>query len=94
MTDADLWGAWRLWLGVAVIVIALAAALLVAIIVTARKIAAEAVRARHAAEAIRVNTLPIWQLQTSNEVAEQLLATVRSIEANGGALADALTHKR
>jgi len=49
-----------------------------------------AVRALNAAEAIRVNTLPIWELQTSNEVAGQLLATVQAIEAKGGALAHAL----
>jgi hypothetical protein len=93
MTDADLWEAWRIWLGVAVVVVALAAALLIAIIITARGILREAVRALAAAEAIRVNTLPIWQLQTSNEVAADLLATVQSIEAHGGALATALTHK-
>ena len=92
MTDADLWAAWRLWLGVAVVVVALAAALLVAIIVTARGILTEAVRARTAAEAIRVHTLPIWQLQTSNEVAAELLTTVQSIESHGGALAATLTH--
>lgn len=92
MSDADLWAAWRLWLGVAVVVVALAAALLVAIIVTARGILTEAVRARTAAEAIRVHTLPIWQLQTSNEVAAELLTTVQSIESHGGALAATLTH--
>lgn len=92
MSDADLWASWRLWLGVAVVVVALAAGLLIAIIVTARGILAEAVRARAAAEAIRVNTLPIWQLQTSNDVAADLLATVQSIESHGGALAAALTH--
>ncbi len=92
MSNADLWAAWRLWLGVAVVVVALAAALLIAIIVTARGILSEAVRARTAAEAIRVHTLPIWQLQTSNEVAADLLTTVQSIEAHGGALAAALTH--
>lgn len=94
MTEGDLWAAWRFWLGVAVVVVALAAVLLVAVITTARRIAAEALRAKAAAEAIRVNTLPIWQLQTSNEVAADLLATVRSIEAHGGALAEALTHPR
>jgi len=94
MTDADLWSAWALWLGVAVVVVALAAALLIAIIVTARGILAEALRAKAAAESIRVNTLPIWELQTSNEVAAELLATVRSIESHGGALAAALTHQR
>lgn len=91
MSNADLWATWRLWLGVGVVVVALAAALLIAIIVTARGILAEAVRARTAAEAVRVHTLPIWQLQTSNEVAAELLTTVRSIEAHGGALAAALT---
>lgn len=93
MSDSDLWSAWQFWLGVAVVVVALAAALLIAIIATARGIVAEAVRAREAAEAIRVNTLPIWELQTSNEVAADLLSTVRSIESHGGALATALTHK-
>lgn len=94
MTDANLWAAWGLWLGVAVVVVLLAAALLIAIIVTARGILAEALRAKRAAEAIRVNTLPIWELQTSNDVAAGLLATVQSIESHGGALANALTHKR
>ncbi len=93
MTDADLWSAFRLWLGVAVVVVLLAASLLIAIILTARGILTEAVRARAAAEAIRVNTLPIWALQTSNEVAAGLLETVQSIESHGGALASALTHK-
>ena len=93
MSDADLWRAWQLWLGVAVVVVALAAALLIAIVVTARGIVVDAVRARNAAEAVRVNTVPIWALQTSNEVAGQLLTTVQSIEAHGGALAAALTRK-
>lgn len=92
MTDAELWASWRLWLAVAVVVVAIAAGLLIAIIVTARGIVREAVRARAAAEAIRANTLPIWALQTSNDVAEQLADTVTSIEAHGGALASALTH--
>ena len=93
MSDQDLWQAWRLWLSVAVVVVALAAALLVAIIVAARGIVVDAVRAKAAAEAIRVHTLPIWALQTSNEVAGQLLTTVQSIESHGGALAAALTRK-
>ena len=93
MSDADLWRAWQLWLGVAVVVVALAAALLIAIVMTARGIVVDAVRARNAAEAVRVNTVPIWALQTSNEVAGQLLTTVQSIESHGGALAAALTRK-
>ena len=91
MSDANLWGAGTAWLGVAVVVVLLAAVLLIAIILTARGILAEALRAKAAAEAIRVNTLPIWELQTSNEVAAGLVATVQSIESHGGALARALT---
>jgi hypothetical protein len=84
MTDADLWAA------VAVVIILVAAALLIAIWLTARAILRDAVRALHAAERIRVQTLPIWELQTSNEVAGDLLATVQSIEAKGGKLVEAL----
>ena len=83
-------GAWGTWMGVAGLVIAIAAALLITIWLVARSIYAHAVRALKAAEAIRVNTLPIWELQTTNEVAVQLLATVQAIEAKGGALAQAL----
>jgi hypothetical protein len=77
-------------MAVAALVIAIAAALLVTIWLTARSIVAHATRALAAAEAIRANTAPIWQLQTTNEVAEELLATVRAIEDKGGKLVDAL----
>jgi len=90
MSDADLWAAWRLWIGVAVVVILIAATLLIAIWLVARSILAHAVRALRAADRIREQTLPIWELQTSNEVAAELLDTVRSIEAKGGKLAAAL----
>lgn len=90
MTDADLWAAWRLWMLVAGLVVVIAAGLLVTIWLTARSILAHAQRALRAAEAIRQNTAPIWALQTSNEVAGELLATVQSIEAKGSALAGAL----
>ena len=83
-------GAWGMWMAVAGVVVVIAAALLITIWLVARSIYAQAVRALVAAEAIRLNTLPIWELQTSNEVAEQLLATVRAIESKGGKLAGAL----
>ncbi len=90
MTDADLWAAWRLWLVVAVIVILIAASLLITIWLTARSIVTHAIRALAAAESIRENTLSIWELQTTNEVASEMLETVRAIEAKGGLLAAAL----
>jgi len=90
MADAELWAAWRLWMAVGAAIVLVAAALLVTIWLTARSIVAHAGRALAAAEAIRVNTAPIWALQTTNEVASDLLATVRAIEAKGAALAEAL----
>ena len=90
MADAELWAAWRLWMTVAAVIIVVAAALLITIWLTARSILAHALRALSAAERIRQQTLPIWELQTSNEVAEALVATVQSIEAKGGKLVEAL----
>ena len=90
MSDADLWAAWRLWMGVATVVILIAAVLLIIIWRTARGIHAEAVRALTAAQKIRENTMPIWALETTNEVATDMLKTVQQIEEKGGALAAAL----
>jgi type II secretory pathway pseudopilin PulG len=90
MTSADLWALWRLWMLVATVIIAVAAALLVTIWLTARSIAAHATRALRAAEAIRDNTRVIWQLQTTNEVAEQIRDTVCEIDSKATKLIDAL----
>ncbi len=90
MTDAELWGAWWLWMGVATLVIVIAAVLLIVIWRTARGIHVEAVRALAAAERIRESTMPIWALETTNDVAGEMLATVQHIEQTGGALAAAL----
>ena len=90
MSDAELWAAWRIWVSVAAVVVLIAAGLLVAIWITARRILAEALRAAAAAEAIRKSTGAIWQLQATNDVAERILRTVEAIEQKGGALAEAL----
>ncbi len=90
MTDADLWSAWRLWMGVAALVVVIAAALLIIIWRTARGIHTEALRALRAAERVRASTAPIWALEATNEVGAGLLDTVRAIEQKGGALAAAL----
>jgi hypothetical protein len=90
MTDAELWAAWRIWLGVATLVVVIAASLLIVIWVTARTILGDAVRVLNAVEAIRAQTQPIWGLQDTNDVAADILKTVRAIESKGGALAGAL----
>ena len=75
MSDAELWRAWRLWMGLAVVIILVAAVLLIMIWRTARGIHAEALRALRAAEQIRESTNPIWALKTTNEVAGTMLAS-------------------
>ena len=93
MSDAELWSAWRMWMLLAAVIILVAAVLLIMIWRTARGIHAEALRALRAAEQIRASTQPIWALETTNDVAATMLATVQHIEQNGGALAAALeTH--
>ena len=81
MTSADLWAAWRLWMLVASAIVLVAAGLLITIWLTARSIVTHATRALKAAEQIRDNTRVIWELQTTNEVAEQIRDTVCDIEA-------------
>ena len=93
MTDADLWTAWRLWMGVATLVVLIAAGLLITIWLTARKILTDAVRALNSAQAIRAQTQPLWGLQQTNEVAEEILDAVTAIEKKATLLADALASK-
>jgi hypothetical protein len=90
MTNADLWAAWRLWMVVATVIILVAASLLITIWLTARSIGAQATRALRAVEAIRDNTRVIWELQTTNEVAEQIRDTVCDIETKSQRLVEAL----
>lgn len=93
MTDAELWAAWRLWMGVATVVVLIAATLLIVIALTARRILGDAGRALAAVEVIRAQTQPIWGLQGTNEVAENILETVQSIEKKAAALASAVAGK-
>jgi hypothetical protein len=77
-------------MAVAAVIILLTAALLVTIWLTARSIAAQASRALKAVEAIRDHTRVIWELQTTNEVAEHIRDTVCEIEAKSEKLVEAL----
>ena len=90
MTDSELWSAWRVWMVLATLIIVVAAVLLIMIWRTARAIHTEALRALQAAEKIRDNTNPIWALETTNDVAGDMLATVQHIGQIGGTLAAAL----
>ena len=90
MTSAELWAAWRLWMLVGAVIVLIAAGLLITIWLTASSIVAHATRALKAAEAIRNNTQAIWQLQSTNEMAEEITDTVCAIEIKAQKLVDAL----
>ena len=90
MTDAELWAAWRFWMAVAAVVIARGGG-------AARDHLAHGAQHRRprAARARRGGGDPrqhaaIWALQTTNEVAEEMLDTVRAIETKAAALVEAL----
>ena len=91
MSPQEIYGWWLLWLVVAGVVVVAAAALLITIIVLARQIASLAATALGVVEQIERNTQPIWQLNATNHVAVQLLGGAEAIEANAGAIVNALT---
>jgi hypothetical protein len=90
MTDAELFNLWFLYLGIAVLVVVIAAALLLAVLSAARSIERGATAALGLVEQIRDNTQVIWALQDTNEVAGQLRDGAVAILGNAGAIAQAL----
>jgi hypothetical protein len=90
MTDADLFRLWYLWLAIGGAIVIVAAALLVTIWLTARGIEGQARRALVAVERIGTATRPIWKLDDTNHVADELLAAARDLETHGAMIASAL----
>ena len=91
MTADQIYTWWFIWLGVAGVVVVLAAALLITIVVLARQIAALAATGLAVVEQIEQNTKPIWQLNATNHVAGQLLGGALAIESNAVAIVGALS---
>ncbi len=91
MTAQEIYNWWFIWLGIAGLVVVIAAALLITILVLARQIGGLAATALSVVEQIEHNTKPIWQLNATNHVAGQLLGGANAIEANAGAIVGALS---
>ena len=91
MSAQDIYSWWFLWLGVAGVIVVAAAALLITILVLAQQIGSLAATGITLVEQIEQNTKPIWQLNTTNKVAKDLLVGAQAIEANAGAVVGALT---
>jgi hypothetical protein len=90
MSDKQFLRRWYTGLGVAVGVVVTVAALLLAIIGTARGILANARRALEVANEIVATTRPIWELDRTNSVAVELLEGAKAIEVHATEVADAL----
>lgn len=90
MTDAELLNAWLWGLALAGAVIVVAAALLVTILVVAKRILSHARQAREAVEAIAADTAVVWELDATNEITGEILMTTDSIASHGEAIAEAL----
>jgi len=83
----------RYWLigGVAAgAIVAVVAALALTLIATARSILANAGRALGLANEIVATTAPIWELEQTNAVADQLLEGAQAIRRHATQVADAL----
>ncbi len=83
---------WLAWLGLAGVLVAVVAALLLAIIVQARSIGRLAGSVLDVVGEIEVNTRPVWQLNATNRVAAELAAGAESIAGDAEEAVSALTH--
>ena len=90
MTNQEFLNLWFLYLGIAGVVVVIAAALLIAILLAAKAIERSAGVALDRVKQIRENTQVLWALQDTNQVAAQLQAGAESILNNAGQIAQAL----
>jgi urease gamma subunit len=90
MTNSEFYTTFYWSLAIAGVVVLIAAALLIAILLVARSILSHAREALEVAEQIAEDTAVIWKLDDTNHVAEEILATVESIESHGARIVDAL----
>jgi len=90
MTKKEFLRNWYSGMGIAALIVAVVAALLLLIIKTARDILGNATHALGVANEIVANTQPIWELDTTNAVAAQLLTGAKAIEKHATQIADAL----
>ncbi len=91
MSDAELYTLFFWGLGIAAVIIAVAAALLVAILLTARSILGHAAEALEAAEQIADDVQVIWALDETNRIAGEILMGAESIESHGAQVVEAVS---
>ncbi|MFQ5707577.1 MAG: hypothetical protein ACE5HO_09030 [bacterium] len=90
MNDAGLFSQWYLSLAIAGGVVLIAAGLLVAVWLAARRILNQASAALELVTQIKNNTRSIWSLQETNATATKILDAAQSIKNHGAQVAEAL----
>jgi voltage-gated potassium channel Kch len=93
MTDSELYGIWGWSLGIAAVVVILAALLLFTILLTARSILQHAREAEDAVARIAEQTQPILALGETNRTTQDILDTTVQIAGQTERIADALEHE-
>ena len=93
MDDATLYANWYTGLAIAVVIILAAAVLLLLIWGAARRILRLATAALGLVIQIKENTNSIWGLQTTNEVAVDIMEAAGDIESHAVLVAEALAEE-
>ena len=90
MNDAELFTHWYIALGIATVVVLIAASLLIAVWLAARRILKLAIAALGLVTQIKENTQSIWNLKDTNTTAVKILTTATAIKNHGALVAQAL----
>jgi len=90
MDDATLYANWYIGLGIAVVVVLVAATLLIMVWMAARRIRRLAEAALGLVTEIKENTQSIWHLQETNQVAGSILEGAEEINTHAVMVAEAL----
>ncbi len=90
MSSTDLYASWYMWLGIAGAIVVVAAGLLITVWLAARRILKLALQALDLVKQIQANTNSVWELQTTNRLAGEVLETAQSIREHAGQVAEAL----
>jgi len=90
MNDADYYSKFYVAMAIVGLLVVVAATLLILILIAARRILGLATAALGIVTNIKQNTLSIWALQDTNHKASAILTEADRIDANAGAVAQAL----
>jgi|TARA_B110000914_G_C15477372_1_gene453825 hypothetical protein len=90
MENETLFNEWLIGLVLVSLIVVIAAVLLILVFLAAKRILRLAGAALEIVTQIKNNTLPIWELETSNKVAVNIQNEAEAIEAHATLVAEAL----